>query len=29
LELLYPGKHVLSIDDKNNLYTVNLEIELE
>jgi two-component system LytT family sensor kinase len=28
LELLYPGKHELAITDKNDLYTVNLEIAL-
>jgi two-component system, LytTR family, sensor kinase len=29
MELLYPGKHKLSIDEKSSEYTVNLEIELE
>ena len=28
LELLYPGKHRLTITEKNDLYTVNLEIYL-
>jgi hypothetical protein len=29
MELLYPGKHTLSIVENNNEHTVNLEIELE
>jgi hypothetical protein len=29
LELLYPGKHILSIDERDNVYTINLEIVLE
>jgi two-component system, LytTR family, sensor kinase len=29
VELLYPGKHRLSITEQGNRYTVNLEIELE
>ncbi len=29
LELLYPGRHALLITETNDIYTVNLEIELE
>lgn len=29
LELLYPGKHSLSITEKNNIYNVNLQIQLK
>jgi len=29
LELLYPGKHKLTISEKNNTYTINLQIQLK
>ncbi|MGC4038010.1 MAG: histidine kinase [Chitinophagaceae bacterium] len=29
LELLYPGKHTLAIDDSNGLYIVNLKLDLK